>query len=814
MEEKIKSFVHNNEIIKKFFEYPKEELETIRMLINLGLVDIYNAGDNIGNVRIIDICSNQSYNCLDFIVSFRCNVDKMAVSINDNSIKVKKLKVCQYCNAKNCIRKSLILLLDEIAQYNSMHSDKINYLEIIDYILDRKTPEFKSVPDNSFFKDVDIIDLLYVQAILEADLIYLTKYDEKSIEANYLDLSNKNINDYYINVLLNYYKNKKNVKHIKINLKDTERIFKEEDRFLRVYMIATYYKYIIEYEKVDIILKMRDYLNIENYIQGMKIRPRYFIFKYFQRVEKLPYSKKTKDKIYNLLNYILNYRFKNNITPYIPINILIYSNDKEGIENITRIIGEFMWFFGYLSENMKYYNEYMNNIILDKFTIKKLYYENNKDVTEKNGILLLHNFENLLYTESIQQNLTLNILTDEMEKNNGKVCTIIYGDRTRLKHLLGNYHKLSQMLINLELEIDDLNVDKVYQLIIEKLEKSLAVSDIVKDEIYNYIKATYVQSDIQNMDYVNKLYNKIILNMNNDFSIYGRTEINTKDIPSAYNTRDLPTIMKDLNSLVGLTEIKEQINDLVALLKFNKKANIEISNFNLHMVFLGNPGTGKTTVARLVKDIFFNLGYINQNKLTEVTAKDLIANYLGQTSGKTYNVIKSALGGVLFIDEAYSIIASNGHSAEYGTECVATLLKAMEDYKDKLIIIFAGYEDEMKKFLDSNPGLISRIGYKINFPDYTVEELTQMYLNLLEKNKLKITPKALSKLQEIIKVSSGYDDFGNGRYINNLFQKVLIEHSKNIENKNKKTNLYQIIEEDINHEKLIADNKNKKIGFG
>ena len=169
---------------------------------------------------------------------------------------------------------------------------------------------------------------------------------------------------------------------------------------------------------------------------------------------------------------------------------------------------------------------------------------------------------------------------------------------------------------------------------------------------------------------------------------------------------------------------------------------------------------------------------------------------------------------MLFIDEAYSIIASNGHSAEYGTECVATLLKAMEDYKDKLIIIFAGYEDEMKKFLDSNPGLISRIGYKINFPDYTVEELTQMYLNLLKKNKLKITPKALSKLQEIIKVSSGYDDFGNGRYINNLFQKVLIEHSKNIENKNKKTNLYQIIEEDINHEKLIADNKNKKIGFG
>ena len=817
MEEQIKSFVQNNEIIKKFFEYPKEELETMRMIINLKLIDIYSAGASIGNVRIIDMCSNQSYNCLEYIVSYRCNVDKMAVSVNDTLTKVKKLNVCQYCNAKNCIRKNTTLLLDEIDQYNNMHSDKINYLEIIDYILGRKTPEFKLTPDNSFFKDVDIIDLLYVQAILEADLISLIKYDDKSIEANYLDLSNKNINDYYINVLLSFYKNNKNAKYLKIDLKDKERIFKEKDRFVRVYKIATYYKYIIEYEKVDIILKMRDYLNIENYIQGIRIRPRYFIFKYFQKVEELPYSKKTKDKLYNILNYILNYRFKNNITPYIPINILIYSNDKEGIENITRIIGEFMWFFGYISENMKYYNEYMNNIILDQHTIKKLYNENNKDETKKkNGILLLHNFENLLYTGYMQQNLTLNILTDEMEKNNRNVCTIIYGDRMMLKHLLGNHYKLSQMLINLELEIDDFDVDKVYQLVIEKLEKVLVVSDAVKEEIYNYIKVTYIQSDLQNTEYVNKLYNRIILNLNNGFSIYGKHELKIKDIPSAYNTRDLPTIMKDLNSLVGLTEIKDQINDLIALLKFNKKANIEISNFNLHMVFLGNPGTGKTTVARLVKDIFFNLGYINQNKLTEVTAKDLIADYLGQTSGKTYNVLKSALGGVLFIDEAYSIMASNsnGHSAEYGTECVATLIKFMEDYKDKLIIIFAGYEDEMKKFLDSNPGLISRIGYKINFPDYTVEELTQIYLNLLEKNNLKITPKALSKLQEIIKVSSGYDDFGNGRYINNLFQKVLIEHSKNIEKKNKRTNLLQIIEEDINHEKLIADNKNKKIGFG
>lgn len=353
----------------------------------------------------------------------------------------------------------------------------------------------------------------------------------------------------------------------------------------------------------------------------------------------MPYSKETKEKIYGILNYILNYRYKES-TPYVPINILIYSSDKEAAQNITRILGEFMWFFGYLPDNMRYYNEYMSNILLDKFAIKRLYYDNDK---AKSGILLIHNLENLLYTDNMQQNLILNILADEMERNNNYVCTIIYGDRESLKKILESHYKLSQMLINLELKIDDLDIDKIHKLLINKLEKNIYVPSSIKEKIHNYIKATYEQSDTQNMEYVNRLYNLIVLNMHSTFSINKKQELKAKDIPEAYNTRDLPTIMKDLNELVGLKEIKEQINDLIALLEFNKKARIDIKNFNLHMVFSGNPGTGKTTVGRLITDIFYNLGYINQNKLTEVTAKDLIAEYLGQTSGKTYNVVKSAI---------------------------------------------------------------------------------------------------------------------------------------------------------------------------
>ena len=812
--EEIQKFVENNEYLKLYMKYPKEELNIIRMYINLELAEIQKREEKEEKteVKLIKTCFNELYNYLDYILSYRHRVDSNYVSIQNDLKTIKELNVCDCCNCNVCIKRSVMILIEEVNKYNQDRTKKISYISVIDYILDRKEPKFKSIPDKKFFKKVKITDLMYIHLILENDLIKIDKYNKKehTVEFSYMDLTRKGKNEYYINILLDYYKSGKRTTSITLNLEDIQTIYNEKDEFKRIYKIASYYQYLIEVEKIDIVKKLREMLKSENTEKGIRIRVYYFIYKYMKKVEELPYSRKTKEKIYNILNYILNYRFKEG-TPFIPINILIYSTDQEGIEQICEIIGEFMWFFCYLPYDMAYYNEYINNIILDKYLINKLYGEENKS---KTGILLLHNFENLLYTDYMQRNLILNILTDGMHKNNKKVCTIIYGEREVLNQILGNHHRLLDMLINLELEIDNLDIEKIYELVVNKLERSMTVPENTKSKIYNYIKSTYMQSDLRNIEYVNKLYNLIILNMNSVFSLNRKQELNEKYIPDAYNTRDLSTIMKDINQLVGLEEIKEQINDLVALLKFNKKANIDINNFNLHMVFSGNPGTGKTTVARLIKDIFFNLGYINQNKLIEVTSRDLIAEYLGQTAGKTYSVVKSALGGVLFIDEAYSITMGDyNHGMIYGEECIATLLKIMEDYKDKLIIIFAGYKEEMKAFLKSNPGLVSRIGYKINFPDYTLDELTQIYLDLLEKNKLKTTKGALEKIKKIIKEASEYSDFGNARYINNMFQKILIEHSKNVDKKNKKTNLYQIVEDDINYNKLIVDNKKKKLGF-
>ena len=590
MEEKIDLFIKNNSVLKEFYKYSREDLELIRLFINLNLFNINRKSRNIldnngtdeqDTIQMMKIYSNESYDCLDYMLSYKLKVDMVSIFTESEL----QNKTNNYTNQKNDIQEKLIILVNEVDEYNSVNMKKIKYLDVIDYILGRKVPEFKSKPDNNFFKTVDIIDLLYIHIILESDLINITKVNKNMVEANYLDITTKRNNEYYSDIILNYYKNKKNGKTIEVDLSDEDSFLKEKNRLVRIYKIATYYKYLIETEKLDIILKLREILDAENERNGMKIRSIYFKYKYFKKVDELPYSKSTKEKIFSILNYILNYRYKAE-TPYIPINILIYSNDKESVEKITEIIGEFMWFFGYLPDDMKYYGEYVNNIILDKFAIKQLYYEEDR---KKTGILLLHNFNNIAYTDAMEQSLILNILTDEIEKNNKEVCTIIYGDRTILKQILGNRPRLSQMLINLELEIDDLNINTVCELLNEKLEKIVEISDDVKEKIYNYVKATYRQSDIQNMEYINKLYNTIVFNMNKNFSSRSKQELKIQNIPEAYNTRDLETILKDINELIGLKGIKAQIYDLIALLKFNKKANIDIKGFNLHMVFQGNP---------------------------------------------------------------------------------------------------------------------------------------------------------------------------------------------------------------------------------
>jgi AAA+ superfamily predicted ATPase len=239
-------------------------------------------------------------------------------------------------------------------------------------------------------------------------------------------------------------------------------------------------------------------------------------------------------------------------------------------------------------------------------------------------------------------------------------------------------------------------------------------------------------------------------------------------------------------------------------LKSKAGDDLKVKDTNLHMVFLGNPGTGKTTVARMVAGILYNLGYIEQNKLIEVSAKDLIGQYVGQTAPKTMGVIEKALGGVLFIDEAYSLASKPGTSgSQFNEECIATLIQAMENYRDNLVVIFAGYTKEMDAFLKSNSGIVSRIGYTMDFKDYTVDELIEIFKSMFKKSGFTVEKSAIEKAKEVIEEYRHTEGFGNARFVRNLYEKAIIKHATNTQNATSKKVLRTITAKDITSENIL-----------
>lgn len=254
-----------------------------------------------------------------------------------------------------------------------------------------------------------------------------------------------------------------------------------------------------------------------------------------------------------------------------------------------------------------------------------------------------------------------------------------------------------------------------------------------------------------------------------------------KDYKTEEESGELQNYLNEMNSLIGLMNVKKELHGLinfVRLQSLRKQKGLKLPVISLHMVFTGNPGTGKTTVARLFSKILHELGYLSKGHVIETNRAGMVAGYLGQTAIKTEEKIKQAIGGVLFIDEAYSL----ANDDEYGQEAIDTLLKLMEDYRDDLVVIVAGYPALMKKFIASNPGLASRFSRYIEFTDYSGEELMQIFDYICAKYSYTIDNAGREVLTEYIKnlLESKDEQFGNARTIRNIFEHTITFHANRI----------------------------------
>ena len=287
------------------------------------------------------------------------------------------------------------------------------------------------------------------------------------------------------------------------------------------------------------------------------------------------------------------------------------------------------------------------------------------------------------------------------------------------------------------------------------------------------------------------------------------TEITAKELNIIKNP-NYRTGLKKLNKLVGLEDVKQQIQQIIDYVQVHKQRG---HSPTLHMIFKGNPGTGKTEVARLVGEIFAEYGIL-EDKFVEVGRNDIVAGYVGQTALKTQKVIEQALGGVLFIDEAYSL--SSNSEKDYGAEAISTLIKNMEDYKDNLCVIMAGYPQEMEAFLKSNAGLKSRIQFFVDFPDYSTEELYRIFTKLVKEGHFKLNRNCKAVVMDFLtnEISNKSNDFGNGRLCRNLYEHILFEQATRVR-RNKLKDINTIIAEDVTNavNKMMTKPSNRQIGF-
>lgn len=524
-----------------------------------------------------------------------------------------------------------------------------------------------------------------------------------------------------------------------------------------------------------------------------------------------------KENTKEILQY-LNYSKKIDIDGFQNLNMIFKGNSGTGKTTVARLYAELFHKLGFIKQNK-----------IIEVTSKDLIGSHIGETAPKTQAIIESALDGVLFIDEAYAIMAskggtvanypmecMSTIVKAMEIYKDRLVIIFAGYTKEMNEFINSNQGLMSR-IGYEMEFSDFTNEELITIFKDQVNgNGFNLEDGVEEKIKRLITKNRVGRNFGNARFVENLFDRLVLTHAANYDSEDKLKVITnKDVEVFESTkkdkeRGIDEILSELNSLIGLGTVKKTLNGFVSVMELNRKLN-RTSEFNMHMIFKGNAGTGKTTVARLIAEIYYNLGYIKRNKLVEVQAKDLIGEYLGQTAPKTQAVIESAIDGVLFIDEAYSIMNTTGSTASYSAECVATLLKAMEDYQGRLIIIFAGYTNEMREFRDLNPGLKSRIGYEIDFDDYSIDELMQIYDKKISEKQFTTEENARRKVERIIRDAKEVDNFGNGRFVENMIQKIIMEHAMNTLNELNYDRLITITEDDI--PEIKAEESKKRIGF-
>lgn len=417
----------------------------------------------------------------------------------------------------------------------------------------------------------------------------------------------------------------------------------------------------------------------------------------------------------------------------------------------------------------------------------------------------------------------VNILVDRMDKERDRLAVFFAGYEENMKTFLESNPGLSSRVTR-KFWFKDYNGSELMQMFRMQMEKNQYIMDMdCEKKMEQYFTWLYDIRDEQfgngrvvrsTLEHLIKFQSDRLAEQEN-ITVEMLKTITLEDIEKAVPLKDilvtvdkLDTVMDELNGYVGLKNIKDHIRSLVNLIKTNQKREemgLPVKPMSYHAIFCGSPGTGKTTIARILGKIYQTLGVLKKGHVVEVDRSGLVAGYVGQTEEKTNKVIDKALDGILFIDEAYGL---TGGMNDFGRNAITTILKRMDDNRDRLIVIAAGYTNKMNTFIQSNPGLKDRFSWTFEFHDYTADELLEIFMTFSNKQQYVLNEAAQTALRDhfvaVEKIKN--EHFGNGRYVRNLFEKVVMEQSNRVGahiGELKREDLSLITEGDVSHALLL-----------